>query len=157
MTEDARSPKKTDGVPPPIPLQPLEHGPPPTPHDRGAIVVRMIVGAVVYVGLTWGWSAYSGHARLAPATFWTVWIAMTVGLFGLALYLNVRHGKEGYGYGMLMAFVVAFLLVIGAVLLILGLGIGRKLGSAGASPFHAGARVIWNAYKGGFADGAESA
>jgi len=46
---------------------------------------------------------------------------MTVALLGIALWLRVKFGYKGYGYGILSAFGAAALLLFGLFLLVLAI------------------------------------
>ena len=104
--------------PPPRPVLPLEYGSyeRPRPRSRLAFAGRIVAGFVGYIVLSVGWVRLAtGH--LLPATILFGWVVMTAALLGLALYLRTRHGRAGYGYGILLV----FLIPLGLALLLMGL------------------------------------
>jgi hypothetical protein len=92
----------------------------------------MAIGCLGYIGLT---ILYFVGLRYFLPSFerqWTVnglppwagvagWGAMTAILLGIAIWLRLRFGYKGYGYGILSAFAAAALLAIGLFLLILAI------------------------------------
>jgi hypothetical protein len=85
------------------------------------MAARMAAGFLGYIVLSFGWAFVGLRSRVPPATVGMVWVMMTAGLLGLSLYLRVRHGRAGYGYGILLALLAAALLIAGLILLIIGL------------------------------------
>ena len=108
-------------VPPPAPrpVLPLEYGSyeRPRPRSRLAFAGRIVAGFVGYIVLSVGWARFADGSHLKPGVALAGWVAMTAALLGLAYYLRTRHGRAGYGYGIMLV----FLIPLGLVLLLLGL------------------------------------
>jgi hypothetical protein len=113
-------PVPPEAVPPPRPVLPLAHSPQ-TPPPPGSFGLRVVLGCVGYIVLTAGWWVMAARLRLDPGLSWGAWFVVTVALLGLALYVRVRYRRAGYGYGILLSFVIAALLVAGLVLLLIGM------------------------------------
>jgi hypothetical protein len=112
--------------PPARPVLPLEYGNPPP--GRGAFDARRLVGSIAYIVLTGAWIRYGAGNRLPARTILGGWLAMTGVLLALSLYLRLRHGRSGYGYGILLVLGVAILLVGGFALLIISIcGVGGRI------------------------------
>ena len=122
----------------PAPAQPAsEPIPYATPGPRtnpGVIPVkgRIAIGCLGYILLSVAWFASVPYFE----RYWTIkglnqgvgvdvgvdgWAAMTVGLLGIALWLRLKFGYRGYGYGILSAFGAAALLLLGLFLLLLAI------------------------------------
>jgi hypothetical protein len=80
-----------------------------------------MAGFAGYILLSVGWWTFALRSRIRSDTAAILWVLMTAALLGLALHLRVRHSRAGYGYGILLALLSAFLLAVGLVLLIIGL------------------------------------
>jgi hypothetical protein len=126
--DDPAHPTPPKRTPPPIPPEAMPPKPvlplgylPETLPPPGSFGLRIVLGCVGYIVLTAGWWVMAAHLRLDPGLSWGVWFVVTVGLLGLALYVRVRYRRAGYGYGILLSFVVAALLVAGLVLLLIGM------------------------------------
>lgn len=106
--------------PPPRPVMSLEYGQgrsgPKTP-----AFLRFLIGFVGYivVSAAWFWIGFAVGA--SASTVWLTWAAMTCAAFGVALYVRIRYRFSGVGYGIAAALLLAFLLIVGLVLLIIGL------------------------------------
>jgi hypothetical protein len=120
MTDD--DPERS-GSEPPKPF-PLPYG---RPARRPGLRTgyRFAIGCFGYILLSVLW--YFGAIYFSPtmrrlgipeSVVLRGWLLMTLGLLGITLWLRVRLGYEGYGYGVLTGIVVT---VVSAVLLILGL------------------------------------
>jgi hypothetical protein len=83
--------------------------------------LRVLAGFFGYLLLTLVWFATGAKREVPLVKAAGRWGMATAGLLGVALYLNRRHGRAGYGYGILLALVLATLLVGGIVLLVRGL------------------------------------
>ena len=120
------APPPLPAVPPPLPrtVLPLEYGPPPSGR-RGPMAARVALGFFAYVALSVGWAYVGLGSNVPPRSVAAVWAVMTLGLLGLALYVRIRHGRAGYGYGILLALLAGGLLIAGLVLLIIGLCASR--------------------------------
>ena len=120
------TPPPLPAVPPPLPrsVLPLEYGPSPSGR-RGPMAARVALGFFAYVALSVGWAYVGLGSHAPPRAVAAVWAVMTLGLLGLALYLRIRHGRAGYGYGILLALLAGGLLIAGLVLLIIGLCASR--------------------------------
>jgi hypothetical protein len=97
-----------------LPLEYRSEAPPPSGF---AIAARVVVGFVGYIVLSVGWVRFALRSRVTPVAIVVVWVAMTAGLLWLAMYLRTRHGRVGYGYGILLVLLMA----LGLVLLIIGI------------------------------------
>ena len=106
-------------APEPRPVVPLEYGSYQSrpPRSRLAFAGRIVAGFVGYIVLSVGWARFATGSHLKPGVAFAGWVAMTAGLLGLAFYLRTRHGRAGYGYGILLV----FLIPLGLFLLLLGL------------------------------------
>ena len=87
---------------------------------------RWALGCFGYTALSFAWlfgTAMAGSSvygrSLPPGVVLGGWVAMTVGLLGLTLWLRIRFGYKGYGYGILTAIGSALLLLGGLILLII--------------------------------------
>jgi hypothetical protein len=98
---------------------PLRYGAEP-PAPPGTFMLRMMLGFFGYLLVSAGWAALAVRLRLKAEVLWAVWLLMTGGLLGLALYLRVRFRFSGFGYGILSALVLGMLLVVGLVVLLIG-------------------------------------
>lgn len=111
-----------DQTPPsPAPLIP-EYAPAPSRQDSKTLFAgRMAIGCLGYVLLTALWFiAFARGARM-PGLGFGGWFLITVGLLGLTLWLRLRYGIKGYGYGILAAIMSSVLLCVGLVLLMIAL------------------------------------
>ena len=120
MTQIPPDPHDSSAAPPPLPrpVLPLEYGAyeRPRPRSRLAFAGRIVGGFIGYIVLSVGWARFAG-TNLKPGVALAGWAAMTAALLGLAYYLRTRRGRAGYGYGILLV----FLLPLGLFLLLLGL------------------------------------
>ena len=109
-------------LPPPLPRAalPLRYGTEP-PAAPGNFVLRMMLGFFGYLLVSAGWAALAVRLRLRGELLWGVWVLMTGGLLGLALYLRIRFRFSGFGYGILTALLIGVLLVVGLVVLLIGM------------------------------------
>lgn len=114
----------------PIPAEPIDYARPTARANPGYIPVkgRMAIGCLGYILLSVLWFVGFPYFErqwsingLSPWAGVEGWGAMTVGLLGIALWLRVKFGYKGYGYGILSAFGVAALLLLGLVLLVLAI------------------------------------
>jgi len=113
-------------VPPAIPFAtPLDYGRPPAKRGVLPVPARVAIGCFGYVVLPFLWfagaTAVQSRAAGTNTPFWIGiggWVAITIGLLGLTLYLRVRFGYKGYGYGILTAIGSVVLLVGGLILVI---------------------------------------
>jgi hypothetical protein len=103
--------------PEPIPALPLEYGSYNRPPSRLAFFGRIVAGFFGYIVLSVVWFRFAAASRLGPVVLLAGWAAMTAALLGFAYYLRRRHGRAGYGYGILLVFLV----VAGVILLIIGI------------------------------------
>ena len=103
--------------PPPIPALPLEYGSYNRPPSRLAFFGRIVAGFFGYIVLTVAWFRFSVALRLGPFVHIAGWAGMTAALLGGAWYLRTKYRRAGYGYGIL----VVFLMVAGVILLIISL------------------------------------
>jgi hypothetical protein len=104
--------------PPPVPRhqytsQPLR--------QSDFVGLRVLAGFFGYLLLTLIWFLTAAKREVPLAKTFGRWGMVTAGLLGVALYLNRRQGRAGYGYGILLALVLATLLIGGILLLARGL------------------------------------
>jgi len=133
MTEN--DPREDSTHPPPLPKDvplatpfatPLDYGRPPAKPGVLPVPARWAIGCFGYIILSFIW--FAGAAAVQSRSsgwqnqpFWIGiggWVAMTLGLLGLTLWLRIRFGYKGYGYGILTAIGSGVLLVGGLILLI---------------------------------------
>ena len=127
MNDDPPPLPERRGPPPvPRPVLPLGYSPPSKPPGR-SMRARRAIGFGIYLALLVAWVRAGVVLGARPATIAGGWAVMTVILLGVALYLRVRHGKAGYGYGILSALASIVLVVGGLVLLIIGLCRGMRI------------------------------
>ena len=114
----------------PIPAEPIDYAGPIERANPGYIPVkgRMAIGCLGYILLTVLWFVGFPYFasqwtinRLSPWAGVEGWAAMTIGLLGISLWLRVKFGYKGYGYGILSAFGLAALLLLGLYLLLLAI------------------------------------
>ena len=101
----------------PIPALPLEYGAYDRAPSKLAFFGRIAAGFFGYIVLTVLWFRFAMAARLGSFVHIIGWAAMTAGLLGLAWYLRTKYRRAGYGYGILLVFLMA----AGVALLIVGL------------------------------------
>jgi hypothetical protein len=112
-----RADPPTVSPPEPRPVLPLEYGHESRPRSsRAAFAGRIAGGFVGYIVLSYGWFWLASVLRLGLGGLFG-WLGMTGALLMLALYLRTHHGRPGYGYGILLV----FLIPLGLVLLLMGL------------------------------------
>ena len=131
---DQPQPQDSSGAP----SGPIPYATPRARTNPGYIPVkgRIAIGCLGYIGLSILY--FVGLRYFLPAfeRQWTInglpaetgvvgWAAMTVVLLGIAIWLRVKFGYKGYGYGILSAFAAAALLVVGLVLLLLAICASR--------------------------------
>ena len=116
MTEELPESQVPDSQPRPV--LPLEYGSHERqrPRSRLAFAGRVVAGFVGYIAVTVGWWRFAAGWHMTPAMAVAGWLAITVELLGLAFYLRNRHGRPGYGCGILLV----FLIPLGVYLLLLG-------------------------------------
>lgn len=102
----------------PLPVLPLNYESPgyagPSEHPNARFGGRVAIGCVGYTVLSilwftvgrsvmgyWGGGSFQG------------WVALTIGLLGLTLFLRLRYNIAGYGYGILLTLACVLLLIIG--------------------------------------------
>jgi len=114
----------------PIPAEPIDYAAPAQRANPGYIPVkgRMAIGCLGYILLSVLWFVGLPYFErqwtingLPPWAGVAGWGAMTVALLGIALWLRVKFGYKGYGYGILSAFGAAALLLFGLFLLVLAI------------------------------------
>jgi hypothetical protein len=119
--------------PPPLPhgdeskpAQPIPYATPLPPGHHGVPVAgRWALGCFGYIVLCAIWffaAAFLNNELRFP--WWTGfagWVAMTIGLLALTLFLRLRFGYKGYGYGILSVLGAVALLILGCVLLIVAI------------------------------------
>ena len=91
------------------------------PRPPGTFTLRMMLGFFGYLLVSAAWAWLAMRLRLRGEIMWGVWTVTTGGLLALALYLRVRYGFSGFGYGILTALLVGMLLVVGLVILLMGM------------------------------------
>jgi hypothetical protein len=129
-------PESPQHLPPPLPAQPIPYATPLPPGKTGVPVGgRWAIGCSGYIVLSVLWffvAAFLNGMGLPPWSGLVGWVVMTVGLLGIALFLRIRYGYKGYGYGILSVLGAAALLILGCFLLIAMIcGSGRGAGHSG--------------------------
>lgn len=99
-----------------------DYAPAPSRRDsKSRFAGRMAIGCLGYVLLTALWfTAFARGARMQGVGFGG-WFLITIGLLGLTLWLRLRYGIKGYGYGILAAIASAVMLCAGLFLLLTAL------------------------------------
>ena len=87
----------------------------------GNFLLRMMLGFFGYLGVSAAWAYLAIRLRLGGEVLWGVWVLMTAGLLGLALYLRIRFRFSGFGYGILTALLIGMLLVVALVVQLIGM------------------------------------
>ena len=83
---------------------------------------RFAMGFFGYLLLSVAWAGIAYAAKIRLDVSLTLWVAVTLGLLGYALYIRIRYRYSGVGYGIITAmFTATVLIVVGTVLLILSL------------------------------------
>lgn len=105
----------------------------PRPKPRTPFAGRIAIGCFGYVLLTAGWFALAAAFPSRSQYAFDGWVLMTIALLALSLYVRIRYGFSGVGYGILMslgAFVtIGVLLIVGFILLLIAT-CGGKNGSS---------------------------
>jgi hypothetical protein len=86
-----------------------------------SFVGRLSIGCGGYllIAIAWLSFAYNIGARSEEDLAWRGLAIITVSLLGLGLYLRLRYGFSGIGYGVMLALLIVGLLAVGLVLLII--------------------------------------
>jgi hypothetical protein len=123
-------------------IKPIPYATPGPRTNPGVIPVkgRLAIGCFGYVLLSIFWfvgfsylgTQYVTAHGLSPYSALHGWVLMTIGLLGISLWLRLKFGYKGYGYGILSALGAAALLLLGLFLLLLAI-CGPTGGGAGHS------------------------
>ena len=116
--------------------EPIPYATPGPRTNPGVIPVkgRLAIGCFGYVLLSILWfvgfsyigTQYVRAHGLSPATGLYGWGLMTLGLLGITLWLRMKFGYKGYGYGILSVLGAVALLILGLFLLLLAMcGTGK--------------------------------
>jgi hypothetical protein len=131
-------PEQPDDGPDDTTVPPFEPDPPPRPAiplhyskvrnqttPRTTFGMRFAIGFFGYIAFCIAWFSGAATGVLDTSTKIGGWLVVTALLLAVSLYLRLRHGYSGIGYGILSVLALALMITGGLVLLVIGICSGK--------------------------------